>query len=287
MLLLKFIIFLCISVIVQLLCAEKALAWGPGVHTVTALSLLDDVGLIVPSIARIITSFQLEYLYGCLAADFFIGKSRRRKAGNLHNWEGGFAFLSEASHDRETAYAYGFLSHLAADVVAHNFFVPNLVRSSSARRRRGHLYWEIKADYFVGPVYTKIARDVLNTDHQGCDELLTLIAGKVGNGLKTKKRLFTQSVKLSDYYYAKRDSLFAGRMAGRHIYHEDLTLMIDLSCRLVRDFLRHPESSLCLAYDPVGRQSLRLAKRERLSRRPFNTFLPRRRFRVDNKFMEL
>jgi hypothetical protein len=139
----------------------------------------------------------------------------------------------------------------------------------------------------VGPIYTKIARDVLNTDHQGCDDLLNLTAGKIGNGLKARKRLFTQSVKLTDYYYAKRDSLFAGRMVERHIFNEYFTLMIDLSCRLVKDFLRHPESSPCLAYDSIGRQNLRLAKRERLSRRPFNTFFPRRRFLLDNEFLKL
>jgi hypothetical protein len=267
----KLILFLCVCVVLQLICAQSALAWGPGVHTVIALSSLDEVGLLLPSIARMITSFPVEYLYGCLAADFFIGKGKGKKQGNPHNWEGGFKFLSEASNDREAAYAYGFLSHLAADVVAHNFFVPNLIKSYPARRRVGHLYWEIKADYLVGPGYTRVAKDVLSMDHKGCDELLELVAGKRRNGLKAKKHIYTQSIKLSDYFYATHDFLFAGKMVRWQMFHKYLAFMVDLSCRMSKNFLMHPDSSPCLLYSPLGRRNVRLAKRRRLSTKMWST----------------
>ncbi|MBW2343326.1 MAG: hypothetical protein JRF53_04830 [Deltaproteobacteria bacterium] len=83
---LKLTISLGITVTIQLLWAEGALAWGPAIHTVTALSALDGAGAILPSIAGIITSFPLQYMYGCLAADFFIGKGKNRRAGHPHNW---------------------------------------------------------------------------------------------------------------------------------------------------------------------------------------------------------
>ena len=100
-----------IFAVIQLVFAKDALAWGPGVHTVIALNLIQDVSLILPSIAGIIASFPSEYLYGCLAADFFVGKSSVAKTASLHNWEGGFRFLEEVSDDQEAAYAYGFLTH--------------------------------------------------------------------------------------------------------------------------------------------------------------------------------
>jgi len=285
---LKLTIFLGISVTVQLLWAEGALAWGPAIHTVTALSALDGVGAILPSIAGIITSFPLQYMYGCLAADFFIGKGKNRRAGHPHNWKGGFRFLSEAGDDREAAFAYGFLSHLAADVVAHNFFVPNLINSYPVWTRKGHLYWEVKADYLVGPDYIKIARDVLSMDHKGCDELLNLIAGKRRNGIKAKKRIFTQSVKFSDYLYSTHSVLFGGKVVRWQEFQEYLVLMVGLSCRLVRDFLSNPDSCPCLSYDPMGKQNLRLVRRrKRIFAGSLSTQWRSRRFTLDKELLKL
>ena len=93
MLFLKFVVSLGAYLIVQLMWVKSALAWGPGVHTVTALSVLDDVQLLLPFVARTLTSFPLQYLYGCLSADFFIGKTKKAKTRHLHNWEGGFTLL--------------------------------------------------------------------------------------------------------------------------------------------------------------------------------------------------
>ena len=39
----------------------------------------------VRRLTNIINSYPVEYLYGCLAADFFIGKRRRRKKRNRSN----------------------------------------------------------------------------------------------------------------------------------------------------------------------------------------------------------
>ncbi len=280
---LKALISLGVFISVQLLSPEWAMAWGPGVHTVTALGLLNDVSLILPAIARVINLYPREYLYGCLSADFFIGKGKRKRAGHPHSWKGGLMFLSEARNDRETAYAYGFLSHLVADVAAHNFFVPNLVNSYPAGRKMGHLYWEIKADYLIGPGYVKIAKDVLSMDHKGCDNLLNLIAGKRGNRLKAKKRIFTQTVKVSDYFYAAHDTLFVGRPGHSRIFSEYLSFMVDLSCRLVKDFLSDPGSSPCLSYGPLGRRNPNLFARMKMLRRPFNSRPFPGRFAVDRE----
>ena len=283
----KLIFILFISIIVDIMWANVAFAWGPAIHMVTALSVLDNVDFILPSIAGVISSLPLEYLYGCLAADFFIGKSRRRGGSHLHNWEGGFRFLDEANDDREAAYAYGFLSHLAADVVAHNFFIPNIIRAYPTGSRVGHVLCEAKADYLVGPNYIRIARDVLDMDHHRCDKILKFMGGKRTNGLMAKKRLFTQSVRASDYIYAAHHTFFAGKMIPQRIFDAHLVYMVDLSCRLVRDFLNNPESSLCLSYDPIGKQSLSLAKRKRSLAKTYGSRRKFRGFTVDRQLLEL
>jgi hypothetical protein len=267
--------------------AESALAWGPGVHTLAALTVLNEVTYTLPEIARIITAFPREFLYGSLAADFFVGKSRISEEDHLHNWDGGFRFLEESRDDWEASYAYGFLSHLAADVIAHNFFIPGLINSSQNRPRRGHIYWEILADHLLGSPYLKIANQVLSMDHAWCDERLFAMNGKSRNGFKAKKRIYTHSVKLSDYLYETQHLLFNGRAARRHSFHRYLASMVRTSCRLVRDLLNHPESSPCLLYDPMGRRNIRLAKRDRLLNRLFSMNRPSRRFSIDPQLLEL
>lgn len=270
----KLILSFCLIILAQWVCATKALAWGPGVHTVIALNMLDNVLLILPSIAGIISSFPLEFLYGCLAADFFLGKSKMKKAGQAHNWKGGFRLLGEANNDRETAYAYGFLSHLAADVVAHNFFVPNMIREYRSLRKKSHLYWEIRTDYLVGQRYTRIAKEVLSMDHRGCDELLKEISGKKKNGLGARKLIYTQSVKFSDRAYTTHHLFFPDRVAGQHSFHEYAAFMVGLSSRVVKGFLIYPETSPCLSYDPIGKRRSDLVKRAKSFIKRFNIRCP-------------
>jgi len=287
MFLIKLILSFFLVVLAQLLWAKNALAWGPGVHTVIALNVLDDVRLILPSIAGIISAFPLEYLYGCLAADFFVGKSKMKKTRHAHNWKGGFRLLNEARTDRETAYAYGFLSHLAADVIAHNFFVPKMIGQYRALRKKSHLYWEIRADYLVGQEYTKIAKDVLNMDHRGCDDLLKVISGKRKRGLQARKMIYKQSVKISDRAYATHHLFFPERVVGRHNFNENAAFMVGLSSRVVEGFLRYPDTSPCLSHDPIGIQNLGLAKRSRSFTRWFNAHRSDRSFSEGPNLPEL
>ena len=263
------------------------MAWGPGVHTAIALGSLDAAGQLLPAIGRIITAFPIEYLYGSLSADFFIGKGKKKRSGAPHNWEGGFKFLGDASDDRETSYALGFLSHLAADVIAHNYFIPNLISAYPGKGKMGHLFWEIRSDYLIGSGYTSIANGVLNMDHQVCDNLLQLLGGKKKNRLKTKKRFYTQTVKFSDYLYTTHDLFFETRVVRGRVFHEYLAVMVDLSRRLVFDFLKHPESSPCLHFDPMGTQNLLTAKGKRSFPRLFRTSATSPHFDVDEKLLYL
>ncbi|MCG6878784.1 MAG: zinc dependent phospholipase C family protein [Deltaproteobacteria bacterium] len=284
---LKFVVFFAVYLIIQLLRPENALAWGPGVHTAIALGSLDAASQFLPSIGRIITAFPIEYLYGSLSADFFIGKAKKKRSGAPHNWEGGFKFLGDAGDDREMSYAFGFLSHLAADVIAHNYFIPNLTSAYPGKRKMGHLFWEIRSDYLIGTGYTSIANGVLNMDHQVCDDLLQLLGGKKRNRLKTKKRVFTQTVKLSDYLYTTRNLFFETRAPRGRVFHEYLAAMVDLSRRLVYDFLKHPDSSPCLHFDPIGAGNLLMAKGKRSFPRIFRNAAISPHFDVDEKLLYL
>jgi hypothetical protein len=284
---LKLISILGSSFLLPLLLAEQAWAWGPAIHAAISCTVLDKAVSVFPAVANVIQSFPLEYIYGSLAADFMVGKGQKQKPGHPHNWETGFRFLGEATDDQEAAYAYGFLSHLAADVVAHNYFVPDLVHRASKLKRMGHIYWEARADHFVGPGYMRIAKDVLSMEKLDCDDMLRLAVGKKRPGIRARRQLFTQSVKLTDFLSCSQSLFLVNRNSRYRISPDYLSFMLNLSYRLVKDYLRHPYTSRCLSYDPIGTQNLRLARRNGLISKVFHQPPPMFRFEVDQELLEL
>ncbi len=287
MFLLKILFSLFIFLFIQFFLSKGAWAWGPAIHTVISCTILDRIGQILPAIASMIGTYSLEYIYGSMAADFFLGRGNKWKEGHSHNWETGFQLLKEASDEREAAYAYGFLSHLAADVVAHNYFVPDLIHRLSVWKRIGHLYSEAVADRFVGPLYMRIARDVLSMEQLDCDKMLKSVIRRSRHGLRAKRHIFTQTVKISDYlYYLPKDPLTHHNNRYR-ISDEYLAFMIELSFRLVKDLLSFPDSSLCLYYDPIGSHNLRLASQNGIMSKLLNNHQPVYRFPVDQELLEL
>ena len=288
MLLNKWMFSLTVFLTVVLFWIDHALAWGPAVHTAIALNTLDSAKFLLPSMGGIISAFPIEYMYGSLSADFFIGKGRKKRiVENPHTWEGGFKLLAGVKDEREASYALGFLSHLAADVIAHNFFIPKLLSTYPGRGKMGHLFWEIRSDYLIGSGYTKIARGVLCMDHQICDDLLKLVAGKRKRSLKTGKQFFANTVKFSDYLYSKRDMFFEQKGNRWKLFHQYLATMVDLSCSLSKDFLKSPESTPSLHYDPMGRQNLILAKGKRSFSNSFRKPRNIKQFQVDEELLSL
>ncbi|MFH1491464.1 MAG: hypothetical protein ABII06_21350, partial [Pseudomonadota bacterium] len=63
--------------------------------------------------------------------------------------------------------------------------------------------------------------------------------------------------------------------------------MVHLSYRLVRDILKHPVSSTCLSYDPIGSRNLRLAGRFSVLSKVFKLSRPWHQFKVDQGLTDL
>lgn len=264
---------------------EDAWAWGPAMHTALACRILQDGTAILPAIAAIIQSFPREFVYGSLAADFFVGKGTKPRKGHSHNWQTGFRLLRKAKTDREAAYAYGFFSHLAADVIAHNYFVPNLIHQVSMWRRMGHLYWEVKADYSVGPAYINLAKEILIKNELCCDALLQAAVGSKRNGLKTRRHIYTQTVRLSDLLSNSVSMALLNLGTRYRIAPSYLVFMADISYELVRDVLSRPYSSPCLSFDPIGSRNLQLAGRFAVLSRLLDFRRPRHEFKVARELL--
>lgn len=142
----KIILILLLSLLEVLGFASNSLAWGPGVHMAIGNALLANTQLLPAETAALLLSNSAVFLYGCLSADIFIGKGSKAKRRHSHNWKTGFALLAEADKPHLRAYSLGYLSHLSADVLAHNYYVPNLMREAPTGGRLTHVYIEMLAD---------------------------------------------------------------------------------------------------------------------------------------------
>ena len=273
--------------VLQIVFVDNVFAWGPAIHTVISCSILDSLGNILPNIAVILKQFPLEYIYGNLAADFFIGKGNKRKEGHSHNWEAGFSILGDSESEREAAYAYGFLSHLAADVVAHNYFVPDLIYRFIMLKKLGHFYSEAVADKSAGSFYLKMAADILSKKHLECDKMLKSAVLANSNGLKAKRHIFTQSVKVTDYLYDSPQFTFIYNHLRYKIPADYIESMMTLSYKLVKDLLSNTSSSKCLSHDPIGEDNLKMASQNGFMSRIRNSRKYECKFPVDKELLEL
>ncbi len=139
---------------------SDALAWAPLAHLNFSAQALASLGPVPTALRELLAEFANEFLYGSLAADIVVGKNLARFKDHCHNWRVGFNVLSEARSGAERAFAWGYLAHLAADTVAHNYYVPWKTVSSFHKLRTKHAYWELRYDQRLDPALSRLAKQV-------------------------------------------------------------------------------------------------------------------------------
>jgi hypothetical protein len=154
------------AIVVIVLCAAPdAQAWCSTTHVELARTALANLGVLPAAIAALLARHRIAYIYGNIAADLVFAKKLSRVRQFCHHWSTGFRLLDSAPDDSSRAFAYGYLSHLAADTVAHGQFVPRQVAISGATVNFGHLYWELRADALLPPESGALLREVIQADH--------------------------------------------------------------------------------------------------------------------------
>jgi len=129
--------------------AEPAMAWGAVTHVRLATELLGQIGLLPAAVAALLAKHAVHFLYGNVAADVVLGKRFSKVRHVCHRWQTAQAMLESAGSSESKAFAYGYLTHLAADLVAHNKFLPRQLLLTGTTVNFGHLLWEIRADACV------------------------------------------------------------------------------------------------------------------------------------------
>ncbi len=160
---------LLIAIAGVLLFSADALAWGPATHVKLASDLLGQLQLLPAAVAALLAANRKSYIFGNVAADVVVAKRLSRVRQFCHHWQTGFAILDDARSDSGRAFALGYLSHLAADTVAHCKFLPRQMTVTRTTMSFGHLYWELRADTTIGPYYRRMLREIMEeafAEHQ-------------------------------------------------------------------------------------------------------------------------
>lgn len=262
------------SVLVVLCLPGSAMAWGAATHVSLASDLLGQLQLLPVATAAILIRYRRDYLFGNIAADVVLVKKWSRVRQFCHHWATGLALLEEARSHQGRAFALGYLSHLAADTVSHNKFLPRQMTLTRTTLSFGHLYWEMRADSMVPPRYWEELRRLLRQvfdEHEAClharfkDTFLPFTANwRVFYRLNRflGKRMWRKT--LDRWYNLSRWRLSEAMMDGYRA--ECLERMRDVVARPHDSEVLHedPNGNIALAYTKAQRRQLRQMARSGL-----------------------
>ncbi|HJU75955.1 MAG TPA: zinc dependent phospholipase C family protein [Gemmatimonadaceae bacterium] len=242
---------------------DLAWAWTPGTHVYLGEAVLRAPELLPPNVAELIRAFSYDFLYGSIAADTSIAKKYAVTGRNCHAWPVGLDIYDKARDDPLRAFALGYLSHLAADVVAHNYFVPYRLTVTSSTVTIGHSYWENRFETHLGDRVSRRARELILLDHSRSDAHLDRILSPTIFSTPTNRRIFRGMVRAADSDSWQRIFQLVSERSRWDLVDIDIGLYLDRAFNFVVDVLSVLDKSEPHKLDPSGARALRMAKRVR------------------------
>ena len=239
------------------------LAWTPGTHIHLGEAVLRSLSLLPAGTAALLRTFPQDFLYGSIAADTTMAKKYAPTGRHCHSWAVGFEIYERARDEALRAFALGYLSHLAADVVAHNFFVPRQLTVTSSTSALGHSYWESRFETHLGEAAPRRARDVILLDHSRADAHLDDILSPTIFSTSTNRRLFRGMVHVTDNESWQRIYRIMAENSRWGLSRGDVEVNLVRSFDYVMDLLDRLDRSEPYQFDPSGDEALGLAKRLR------------------------
>ena len=197
-----------------LIAPETAHAWTPGTHIYLGESVLANLPVLPAAIADLLRAYPFDFLYGNIAADSSIAKHYAPLGRHCHYWHVGQEIHDLAESDAMRAFGLGYLCHLSADTIAHNYFVPRQLMLTSSTARVGHSYWETRVEAHLGDAYARAAKDVILLDHSEADAHLDRLIAPTIFSVRTNRRLFRGMVRLTETSSWQRASQVAREYSG-------------------------------------------------------------------------
>ena len=247
-----------------LLLPDAVWAFGPATHAFLGHRLLDSLHLLPDVIASLLRAYPQSFLYGSLAADISLAKKYVPAGRHCHFWHVGEEIFEAADNDRLRAVGLGYLSHLAADTIAHNFYIPRQLMLTSSTRALGHSYWEHRMDVQLGESYTALAREVvMEYDHSEADALFDRVLSGTIFSFETNRRIFRGMIRFQDNerWQAVFDRVL--QHSRWELGQPDMEAYLSRAFDVIVDYLVRRRDSIPARLDPTGDFNLQLAKKVR------------------------
>lgn len=249
------------AVLFLVLVPIDAVAWGPATHLELGREMLKSTSLLPPPVAAALTKFPYDFLYGKISGDIVVAKNMVEELKHCHNWRFGFKLLNRSRSLSQRAFSYGYLSHLAADTIAHNHFIPEMIIRSFSSRILRHIYWELRfdslADKRVWTIPKKITREV----HRDNDRLLKATLEGTPFSFRTNKTIFSSILMLNRMKHWHRMLDLLSKKSKWALHEEDKTRYFSTCLDTITDILSHGRRARCTLKDPIGKKNLAAAAR--------------------------
>lgn len=251
------------AIAVIALLPTPAYAWTPGTHIFLGDAVLRSLEILPAGIAALLRAYPMDFLYGSIAADTSIAKKYAPAGRHCHSWPVGLEILDRAEEEPLRAFGLGYLAHLAADAVAHNYFVPRYLVLASKTNGLGHSYWESRFETHLGDRFTMRARELIVLDHARSDDHLDRILSPTIFSTSTNRRIFRGMVYVTDTESWQRIFQLAADASRWDLPDPEVARYLARSYDLVMDLLADQERAQVRALDPAGDVALREAVRVR------------------------
>ncbi|MBZ0155847.1 MAG: zinc dependent phospholipase C family protein [Alphaproteobacteria bacterium] len=202
-----------------LLIPSFAFAWGPLTHMYLGNEIFSYAPLLPAGIVSLLRKYRQDFLYGNLMADIILGKKYLPDDKSSHSWDVALNLLDQAKRGPEKAFVYGYLSHLAADTVAHGILTEDKLDVE-------HTWEELKADSMIDKVYWLQSVTFSKAVQRRNDRFLEDSLDRYIFSFKMNRRIYKGMVFLS--LLNKKRKRGIDREYLQQLHGESLTRMLDL-----------------------------------------------------------
>lgn len=238
-------------------------AWTPGTHIFLGEAIMRSLPLLPSAIAELLAAYPYDFLYGSIAADTSIAKKYAAAGRHCHSWNVGFEIHDNAESEPLRAFGLGYLAHLAADSVAHNYFVPHQLTITSSTAALGHSYWESRFDTHIGERFSRTAKQLILRDHAHSDEHLDRILSPTIFSTSTNRRIFRGMVYVADTESWQRIFHLVEEKSRWDLSEEEVEIYMARAFDYIIDLLTRLDRAEPYKLDPAGTIPLRAAKKVR------------------------
>jgi hypothetical protein len=255
---------LALAVILALMLTPAvAHAWTPGTHIFLGEAVMRSLPLLPSGISELLAAFPYDFLYGSIAADTSIAKKYAAAGRHCHSWNVGFEIHDNAESEPLRAFGLGYLAHLAADSVAHNYFVPHQLTITSSTAALGHSYWESRFDTHIGERFSRTAKQLILRDHSHSDEHLDRILSPTIFSTPTNRRIFRGMVYVADTESWQRIFHLVEEKSRWDLSEREIASYMARAFDFIIDLMVRLDRAEPYKLDPAGATALRDAKKVR------------------------